>query len=382
MIRNVLISGAGVAGLALAYWLDKAGIATTLVEAQPAFRRGGQAIDIRGVALDVVRAMGLLDEATALRTRLKGMSILDAHAVELERTTEYTFSAGRLDNPDIELFRDDLCELLMSALGDNVAFLYGDSVQALEENGEQVEVTFASGQQRAFDLVIGADGIYSKTRKLCFDDEASVIKSMDVVLALFTTPNFIHLRDWQVAHREDGLGVVIYPNLDQTEIRVSVGFGNDGIPMARGDLAAQKAMIASKCAHLGGEFVKIIDAMHAAPQIYYNELAQIRMPCWSKGRVVLLGDAAHCASPFSGQGTSLALVGAFVLGRELVHHRADPAAAFAAYEQRMRPFVAMNQDMVDLKREGRLPDEVMTRSKNGIDLRDLLKEVEQGAFSA
>jgi 2-polyprenyl-6-methoxyphenol hydroxylase-like FAD-dependent oxidoreductase len=381
MIRNVLISGAGVAGLAMAYWLEKAGFATTVVEAQPSLRRGGQAIDIRGVALDVVRAMGLLDEVSALRTRLKGMSVLDANAVELERSTEYTFSAGRLDSADIEIFRDDLCELLMGALGDNVEFLYSDSIQALNDDSDQVDVTFASGKQRAFDLVIGADGIYSKTRKLVFDDEASVVKSMDVVLALFTTPNFIHLTEWQVAHREKGLGVVIYPSLDQTEIRVSVGFGNDGIPMARGDLAAQKAMIASKCTHLGGEFVRIIEAMQASSQIYYNELAQIRMPRWSKGRVVLVGDAAHCASPFSGQGTSLALVGAFVLARELAHHRTDPAAAIAAYEHRMRPFVAMNQDMVDVTRTTRIPDEVMTRSKNGIELGDLLQEVEQGAFA-
>ncbi|NWB45868.1 FAD-dependent monooxygenase [Pseudomonas gingeri] len=112
-MRNVLISGAGVTGLALAYWLDKAGLSTTLVEQQPEFRRGGQAVDIRGVALDVVKAMGLLEDARAIRTLLHGMSMLDANGVEMQRTKERTFSAGRLDSPDIEIFRDDLCELLM-----------------------------------------------------------------------------------------------------------------------------------------------------------------------------------------------------------------------------------------------------------------------------
>jgi 2-polyprenyl-6-methoxyphenol hydroxylase-like FAD-dependent oxidoreductase len=173
-------------------------------------------------------------------------------------------------------------------------------------------------------------------------------------------------------HRDEGIGYVIYPSLDQTEVRVSVGFGTEGVAMPRGDVAAQKGMVVSKCAQLGGAFPHIIEAMKEAPQFYYNELAQIRAPRWSKGRVVLAGDAAHCASPFSGQGTSLALVGALVLSHELARHPDRLADALAAYETRMRPFVEMNQNMVDPHRKGPIPDEVMTRSKNGIDLSDLL----------
>jgi len=377
MVRNVLISGAGVAGLALAYWLGKAGFHVTLVETQPAFRRGGQAVDIRGVALDVVRAMGLLDKARALRTRLKGMSLLDAQGVEVGRTLERTFSAGRLDSPDIEIFRDDLCELLMGALADHTEIVYGDSIQGLTEAQDHVAVTLASARQRTFDLVIGADGIYSATRKLWFDEEANVVKSLDVVLALFTTPNLIGLSDWQVMHRVEGLGVVIYPSRDQTELRVSAGFGSGGIAMPRGDIDAQKATIRSHCAHLGGDFATVFHALDETSSLYYNELAQIRMPRWSRGRVGLVGDAAHCASPFSGQGTSLALVGAFVLGSELAKHPGQPSLAFDHYERRMRPFVLMNQDMVDVTRLGPVPDEVMARSKNGIELSDLLESVAQ-----
>ncbi|WP_198651571.1 FAD-dependent monooxygenase [Dyella sp. C11] len=375
MIRNVLISGAGVAGLALAYWLDKAGFETTIVEVNPAFRRGGQAIDIRGVALDVVKAMGLLDKADALRTRNRGMSMLDKNGEETERTEERTFSAGRLDSDDIELFRDDLCELLMGALSERVTMVYGDSITALAEQGDQVEVSFASGNRRVFDLVVGADGVYSRTRKLWFNDEASVVNNLGVVLALFTTPNFIDLQHWQLIHRSETAGYVVYPSLDQKELRVSVGFATEGVGVPRGDVAAQKAMVASKCEGLGGDVPAFVQAMQCTDQFYYNELAQIRMPAWSKGRVVLVGDAAHCASPFSGQGTSLALVGALVLARELARHPDNLDAAFAAYEERMRPYVLMNQDMVDLTRRGHIPDDVLTRSKFGIDLGDLLQEV-------
>jgi 2-polyprenyl-6-methoxyphenol hydroxylase-like FAD-dependent oxidoreductase len=374
MNGKVLISGAGVTGLALAYWLDRAGFTTTLVERSPGFRRGGQAVDIRGVALSVVDAMGLLDDVRALRTRLKGMSTLDVDGNEIQRTEERTFSAGRLDSEDIEIFRDDLCELLMGAMSERVEFIYDDSIRLIDDQGDGVAVTFSSGQIRQFDLLIGADGIYSNVRKQCFDDEPKFVFPLGVVLALFSTPNLIGLIDWQLGHREGGVGYVIYPSRDQNELRIGVGFAIPELAVSRSDMEMQKRIVAGQCAHLKGAFPRFIDAMKVTDQFYYNELAQIRMPSWSKGRIVLAGDAAHCASPFSGQGTSLALVGAFVLVRELVRHWDHPAQAFAAYEHRMRPYVKLNQGLVDLTREGPTPDDLMTAAKNGIELGDLLNE--------
>lgn len=371
MNEKVLISGAGVAGLALAYWLDAAGFDVTLVERSSAFRRGGQAVDIRGVALDVTRAMHLLDRAQALRTRLKGMSMLDADGNEIDRTEERTYSAGRLDSDDIEIFRDDLCELIMGSLNERVEFRYGDSVRTFDETSGGVDVSFANGERRRFDLLVGADGIYSNIRKLHFDCEEAVVFPLGVILALFSTPNLIDLRDWQIGHRVDEFGYVIYPSLDQTQLRIGVGFGAPEAPVARNDVSAQKQLVADRCAHLRGDFPRFIEAMRGTDDFYFNDLAQIHMPSWSKGRVVLIGDAAHCASPFSGQGTSLALVGAFVLAHELMRNRADSARAFAAYEERMRPYVKLNQALVDLDRQGPVPDEQLNEAKNGIDLSDL-----------
>jgi 2-polyprenyl-6-methoxyphenol hydroxylase-like FAD-dependent oxidoreductase len=368
MNAKVLISGAGVTGLALAYWLDRADFAVTLVERAPGFRRGGQAIDIRGVALDVVNAMGLLDDARALRTRLKGMSMLDAAGNEVDRTEERTYSAGRLDSDDIEIFRDDLCELLMKALSDRVEFIYDDSIRTIDEQAGHVSVSFASGLSREFDWLIGADGVYSNVRKLVFADEASVVFPLGVVLALFSIPNIIGLKDWQLGYRENNVGYVIYPNLDQSELRIGVGFEAPDPPLARGDIDAQKRNVAEQCAFLKGDFPRFIDAMKTSDQLYYNELAQVRMPSWSRGRVVLAGDAGYCASPFSGQGTSLGLVGAFVLTRELLRNVNDLPRAFAAYETRMRPYVDLNQAIVDPERKGPVPDEQLTEAKNGIDL--------------
>jgi len=226
MNRTVLISGGGVAGLALAHWLQREGFSTTVIERSPELRSGGQAVDIRGVALDVVKAMGLHEAVAARRTRLRGMSIVDADGREIDRTEERTFSAGRLDSDDIEIFRDDLCGLLLNQAGESVEYIYGDSITAIQQDADIATVSFRGQSDRCFDFVIGADGVYSNVRKLVFGNDASFVKPLGVTMALFTTPNLIDLQSWQLAYREEAIGYVIYPSFDQTQLRVGVGFGH------------------------------------------------------------------------------------------------------------------------------------------------------------
>src|SRR5580698_327601 len=151
MKQHVLISGAGVTGLSLAYWLHRFGFVVTLVESSPGFRRGGHAIDVRGVALDVLAAMGLFEKASALKTRARGMSMLDAQGNEIQRTEERTFSAGRLDSNDIEVFRDDLCQLLLETLGPSVPIRYSESIKSIAQDASGVAVQFDGGTDKRFD---------------------------------------------------------------------------------------------------------------------------------------------------------------------------------------------------------------------------------------
>ena len=342
--KTVLISGASIAGPALAYWLKRNGFVPTIVERAPRPRPGGQAIDIRGKALLVMERMGLLAKAQALRTQMKGVSLQDEFGKEIWRSEEKTFTGGRFDNDDIELLRDDLSSLLLGTVTD-CEILFGDGIESLDEGPGGVEVRFRNAAPRAFDLVVGADGIHSRVRRLVFGAEQPLLKPLGLGLAIFSTDNYLGLEDWQLSFRDEGrgFGYLLYPVRGNSELRINIGFGAGLDEDRYGDVEAQKALVAEKSAGWGWEVPNFIARMWSATDFYFGALAQTVMERWSEGRVVLVGDAGYCPSPFSGQGTSLALVGAYILAEELGRSPNDHSRAFAAYETRMRPFVLKNQ---------------------------------------
>ena len=367
-MKTVLISGGSIAGPTLAHWLHHQGFTPTVVERAPAPRLGGQAIDVRGVALQVVERMGLLSEVRQARTRMRGMSMLDGDGNEVMRSTELAFSSGRLDGEDVELLREDLTRMLHARTRDEAEYVFGDSITALHQEAHGVRVEFERGPSRTFGLVIGADGLHSNVRRLVFGPEAGFIRPLGMHMAIFSTENFLDLDTWQVWLRDGDAGYGIYPVRDNTELRVTFGFGSGAdVPDTR-DIEQQKQLVADRLARLGWETPRLLQAMGKAPDFYFDVMAQIHMEHWSTGRVALLGDAAHCPSPLSGQGTSLALVGAYVLARELGRTDGDHRAAFARYEERMRPFVALNQALATENPGGRASEESIERAKNALCL--------------
>jgi 2-polyprenyl-6-methoxyphenol hydroxylase-like FAD-dependent oxidoreductase len=368
-MRNVLVSGAGVAGSVLAYWLTQNGFSVTVVERAPDLRQGGQAIDVRGVALDVMDRMGLGEQMRAARTRMRGMSMLDSDGNELFRSEEHTISSGRLDSEDVELLREDLTAMVSEATKHRVEYLFGDSITALHQEEHGVRVEFERAGLRTFDFVVGADGMHSAVRRLVFGPEQEFVRHLGQYLAIFPAANFLELDNWQVWVQDQatGAGGGIYPVRDNTELRVTLGFVSEQVDYDHRDIEGQKRMVADRLAGLGWEMPKLLAAMTDAPTFYFDAMAQIHMDHWTTGRVALVGDAGYCASVLSGQGTSLALVGAYILAQELGRN-ADHTAAFASYEQRMRPFVALNQALATENPGGPASEESMNQAKNSISL--------------
>ncbi|GLY48769.1 FAD-dependent monooxygenase [Lentzea sp. NBRC 102530] len=359
-MRNVLISGASIGGPALAHWLRHHGFAVTVVERYRGMRPGGQAIDVRGPALEVIERMGLGDRLRSSSTNMRGMNVVDADGNELFRSTTHTLSGGDLSSPDVELLRDDLARMLFDA-AEGVEYLFGDSITAIDGT----RVTFEKAAPRDFDVVVGADGLHSNVRRLAFGPEEDFITHLGLNLAVFTAPNFLGLDHWQTFQQGDVIGGGIMSARSNSECRVYMGF-NGEVDFDHRDVDAQRALLASKFEGAGWVWPTAVKHMWEAPDFHFDSMSQIRMDSWSTGNVVLLGDAGYCGSPLSGQGTSMALVGAYVLAGELAK---NPATAFRRYEEVLRPYVLANQEIA-LKNQvnGGAPTEDFAAVVNGLSL--------------
>jgi len=365
--RSVLISGASVAGPALAYWLDRYGFEVTVVERATAIRSGGYPIDIRGTAMAVIERMGLRPAVAAAHIASRGLTFVDADGKTIGTVPIYDLT-GNEAGRDVELPRGELTTLLYGLTRNGrVRYRFQDSVEALHDDGAGVDVQFRDGERRRYDVVIGADGIHSNTRRLVFGPEAPFIRDLGAAFNLFSLPNDLGLSHGAVVYAEPGRTAVVMAVRDSPQLFAMLTFVTETAPLAAPlDKVAQIERTAAVFAGGGWEVPRLVAAMKRADDLYFDSVSQIRMPRWSQGRVALVGDAAFAPSFRSGQGTSLALVGAYVLAGELSVHQ-DPADAFAAYERTHRPYVEANQalaikDDVDLLLP-RTPEELDARNR-------------------
>jgi len=375
-VTDILVSGASVAGTTVAYWLAHHGYSVTVVERDPGLRPGGQAIDVRGPALTVLERMWLRAAADHLRTRIRGASVVDRDGNELSRDTQSTPTGGLIANPDIELLRDDLVELLYEASRLNTEYVFDDSIVALEDDGASVKVTFERATARSFDLVIGADGLHSNVRRLVFGPEAQFIERLGTHAAIFTVPNFLDLDYWQTWHYGDNTMVGVYSARSNTEARAMVGFMEADLQIDYRDTEAQYAELERRMADDGWVRPQLLQYLRTAPDFYFDEMSQIKMDRWSKGRVALVGDAGYCCSPLSGQSTSVALLGAYILAGELAaasqNGDVDYELGFANYHKEFHDYVKRNQWLVidNIPGGAPIPQEVFDRIVGSITLKD------------
>ncbi|WP_406814578.1 FAD-binding protein [Mycobacterium sp. M23085] len=375
-MTEVLVSGASVAGTAAAFWLGRHGFSVTVVERHRGPRPGGQAIDVRGPALTVLERMGLLGAAQQRKTQMQGSSVVDRDGNELSRDTEATPTGGRIDSPDIELLRDDLVELLYGASQWTAEYLFDDTITAVQDDGAAVRVTFERAAPRNFDLVIGADGLHSNVRRLVFGPEDDFIERLGTHAAIFTVPNFLDLDYWQTWHYGDATMAGVYSARNNSEARAMLGFMDTELRLDYRDTEAQFAELERRMAGDGWVRPQLLEYMRTAPDFYFDEMSQIKMDRWSRGRVALVGDAGYCCSPLSGQGTSVALLGAYILAGELKAASqggaVDYETGFADYHREFSDYVKRNQWLVvdNIPGGAPIPQEVFDRIVASISLKD------------
>lgn len=338
---KVLISGAGTAGLSVAYWLKSYGFTPTLVECGPTLRTGGYKIDVRGAALPVLRRMNIYDDVVAANTDMQGALLVDRNGKVIHKMSGDAF--GHRVGDDQEIMRGTLCEILMNQIPD-VEIMFGDSIQSITQTADRVQVSFKNNKPRSFDLVIGADGLHSNVRRLVFGEESRFAHEFGIYLCVFTIPNYLNLDRIEMQYTELGRAAAVWSTRGDTDARATFAFASP-IRVEPRNIAAQQQLIRTVFEGIGWEVPKFLEMMSNSSDFYFDVAAQIRMDQWSKGRVILLGDAAYCASPMSGQGTSLALIGAYVLAGELALSRGEYQSAFNQFEHEMRPFIKINQEL-------------------------------------
>ncbi|HEY0238842.1 MAG TPA: FAD-dependent monooxygenase [Friedmanniella sp.] len=340
---RVLVQGASIAGPALAHWLHRRGAEVTVVEQAPGLRPGGQAVDARGVAKEVIRRMGLDAAVRAACTDTAGAYLVDADGDVVE-TLSVEDHGGDGYIAEIEILRGDLARVLYDDTRDSVEYRFGDRIADLTQAADGVDVTLAGGDRRRFDLVIGADGLHSALRAKVFGPRDRYVRHLGLVLAYYSVPNEFGLDRWLVDHQDSGRSAGLRPVHDATQAIAMLCFPAAETDVPR-DVDAQKRLLRERMADFGWETPRILAHLDDTGDFYLDQVAQVVMPRWSSGRVGLLGDAAFSASAMSGGGTGLALVGAYLLAGELASAGWDPETGFAGYERRMRDYVEANQEI-------------------------------------
>lgn len=340
--RTVLISGASIAGPTLAFWLRRHGLRPVVVERASELRLGGQNVDVRGAGREVARRMGVESKIRAASTGEEGLRFVDDRGA-----TKAAFPAGTSDSDgftaELEILRGELVRILHDETRHEVEHVLGDSITALHEHEGGVTASFAKGAARTFDLVIVAEGLRSHTRALVFGDEPE-LRELGLYVAYLTIPRAASDDAWWRWYNAPG-GRTIQLRPDNVgTTRAMLTFMSKTRGYEQLDAHEQKQLLRRTFADAGWAAPRVLSALDGSGEVYFDSVGQVRAPHWSRGRVGLVGDAGYCPSPISGMGTSLALVGAYVLAGELARHQ-DHRDAFAAYEKLMRPYVRRAQTL-------------------------------------
>ncbi|MCX4093752.1 FAD-dependent monooxygenase [Nocardia sp. alder85J] len=340
MGANVLISGAGVAGSTLAYWLARHGYRVTVTERAAGLRSSGNPVDVKGAAVEVAERMGVMPQLRAAASHPARLVFADDTGRIRSSVGMRSFQSGGGDR-EVEVSRSVLAATLLAAGADTAEIRWGDSITALTPAGAGVDVTFEQGAPEHFDLVVGADGVHSTVRRLAFGPETEFTRNLGMYVATLPVDRPFGAPDEIVVYNRPGAALSVHPGAGQPV--AAFMFRHTPVPdLDYRDVERQRAMITAAYDGRLGVFAPYLDAVRSAPDVYFDAVTRVVLPHWSSGRITLVGDAASSLSLF-GDGSTLAICGAYTLAEELAATPADIAGALTRYERRHRKLVRPRQ---------------------------------------
>ena len=379
---NILISGAGIAGPALAYWLKKYGFNPVIVERASELREGGYVIDFVGAGFDVAVKMGILPDLKQLDLKIKELVFVDKNGNRKGALNSFKMR-GMLNNKYYNLFRSDLSKAIYNHLNKDIEFIFGDSISKIEQNTNRTVVTFKSGNVRSFDLVIGADGLHSNFRNVVFGDESKYEKFFGYYTAAFTIDNYLpedslyRKNNSYYSYTIPGKQIDIYLTKENKLTALFIFSSDKKISYEHHDVVKQKNILREIFNNVGWESQSLLERMDTDPDFYFDSVSQIRMDHWSSGRVALVGDACHAPSLLAGQGSSLAMVAAYILAGELKEANGNYEIAFRQYESIFKPLIEYKQRTAKSFAHSLIP-----KSKFSIQMRQTFTNVLISSFLA
>lgn len=335
--KRVLVSGASIAGLTTAHLLNKLGYEVTIVEMALALRVDGTPVNIEGEAIELAKRMGLFEQIKANRLSLERIEYKNAEDVT-ENTVETHATDSEFADEEIEIERDKFLTILSESLQDDVDFLFSNRITALTETHEAIKVTFKTGPERLFDLVLGCDGSHSGVRSLWFGDEKEYTYFLGMYFSITIVDQLLIRESTLQFYNVPDKAIMLNAYNGKTDV-IFCFFSEEDISYDYRDAAQQRRFILEQFDGEGWRTAELLETMQRSERFYFDKLCQIKMPSWTKGRVALIGDAAYCASPAAGKGGSLAMLGGGAIADALAKNDGDFKAAFEAYDKGLRPFV-------------------------------------------
>ena len=330
------------AGLSLAFWLNNSGHDVLVIERFPSLRSTGLQIDIRGHGITVLQKMGLEKTYRAAAAEESGVRMVNSAGRSVAFFKANRTGKGLQDfSTDYEIKRGDLCKLLYDAVRDKTSFKFGVWPERLEQDGKSVRVDFSNGESDTFDLVVGADGVQSRTRRLMGFDGFHPCKGQ--YIAYFQLPRSaldVERSTVNAYMAPGGRGLMTRgSDPDKVQVYLSCSSDSEKLRKAARNSREEKEIFMGIMRGAGWKTDTILDHINEADDFYCERLGIVDLESWSSGRVTLVGDAGYCPTANTGMGTTSAFVGAYVLAGEISEHEGDVEKALQSYETKFRPFV-------------------------------------------